>query len=712
MKLHHLLILTLICLASLSNAQSPVAPPIEYGEEIAGTYGGSTTVLRSPNAIYAVKEYRGPRTNSVVLSKLGDKSWDLTLCSNTTTNGSASSCPIQVGYASQSDGILISDGSELKKIDAEGKMSWIKNLNNLQLIDASTTLQDGFYLLVKPLNGAYALMKVDKDGIQKWVLELRNFSAKDIQTTSDDGVVVVGESGILYYLSSGILGWSNTNEATKVTIADESKMYALNNKGITQYNIANGEKKWSLDIANITDLKVTKNKDVVLMTGNMLYRIKESGITEWSNSEWGGGKQVMIMEDGGILVTKSKTGTSSKIAKIGVNNQVIWTKEFNPFYGFLGSLSANTSPDNGIYLSGGYFKDNATVGYPSLLLKIAPYDTTCRYKPVVSSSQDTEFCNKGSKIIYGGLSKIAGNILEKLDANLLIQWQKDGTDISNAAKIDYTATSTGIYRLKITQGKCTAVSDAVSMKVVNETPPTVTSSSENICKGEVVTLTAKGCDGAVIWSNGNRGLSVSAIPTENTVYSATCLKQLSNLANCMSEVSNKINVKVSQPDGLVASIALPNATNIYEPDSVVLKATEGLNYSFQWQKDGANIGGATKSSYGVKQSGNYSVEVKREACKAVSNAVNITVNKLLSVEPNESWVKIRPNPVSSDLYIDLPSGESIKSISIFSVDGKEVFKKRVLDQDSVLKLDTLPRGKYIFRVITSKGIFSRNLILE
>ena len=68
----------------------------------------------------------------------------------------------------------------------------------------------------------------------------------------------------------------------------------------------------------------------------------------------------------------------------------------------------------------------------------------------------------------------------------------------------------------------------------------------------------------------------------------------------------------------------------------MLTASTGAGYSYQWQKNGANICGATCSVYTATASGSYTVIVTNSSkCTATSTAVTVTVNtvQVITAQP-------------------------------------------------------------------------------
>jgi hypothetical protein len=77
-----------------------------------------------------------------------------------------------------------------------------------------------------------------------------------------------------------------------------------------------------------------------------------------------------------------------------------------------------------------------------------------------------------------------------------------------------------------------------------------------------------------------------------------------------------------------AVITPGGATTFCSGGSVVLNATAGAGYTYQWQQGGADILGATNSSYTATATGNYSVRIASFSCVSTSPGTTVTVNSV------------------------------------------------------------------------------------
>lgn len=74
-------------------------------------------------------------------------------------------------------------------------------------------------------------------------------------------------------------------------------------------------------------------------------------------------------------------------------------------------------------------------------------------------------------------------------------------------------------------------------------PPVITGSAKFICRNESVVLTATGCAGTVIWSNGDTGNTITLKPQQTTKYTAICRAK----PGCISCFADVWKVTVNTP---------------------------------------------------------------------------------------------------------------------------------------------------------------------
>jgi hypothetical protein len=101
--------------------------------------------------------------------------------------------------------------------------------------------------------------------------------------------------------------------------------------------------------------------------------------------------------------------------------------------------------------------------------------------------------------------------------------------------------------------------------------------------------------------------------------------------------NGKVNVTYTAPPPVVS--VHPLAQNLGAGATISLSVTASLADSYQWKKNGVNIGGATgttytKSNITTADAGNYSVDVTNIFSTTSSNAASIVVNPLPTLAPS------------------------------------------------------------------------------
>lgn len=169
--------------------------------------------------------------------------------------------------------------------------------------------------------------------------------------------------------------------------------------------------------------------------------------------------------------------------------------------------------------------------------------------PIVSASNMT-ICNGQSTILTA--AGCTGNV-EWSDGSIGASVQVSPSTITN-----YTA----ICRVNTCVSQ---ESNLITIVVSAPTTPTVAASNTNICSGELVTLTAAGCNGNVNWSNGMTGASINVTPSTTTTYSASC-----SVGTCTSDASGTVTIEVGSGQSPVITAS---SNNICSGDEVTLSVT-------------------------------------------------------------------------------------------------------------------------------------------
>jgi uncharacterized repeat protein (TIGR01451 family)/gliding motility-associated-like protein len=194
--------------------------------------------------------------------------------------------------------------------------------------------------------------------------------------------------------------------------------------------------------------------------------------------------------------------------------------------------------------------------------------------------------------------------------------------------INITPSSSSKYTARCKEGSCLSeTSDTLCVMVGVPNAPVISCLKSTICTVETTTLTAKGCLGEVIWSNGFKGtiLNVSSPISGTFTYTAVC-KAVSG--KCESGVSNSIKITVGS--NVIKPTVISELRNICPYESVNLNnailgnpSTQGGAFEFHTEN---NPGSPILPSVGMVGTGTfYLFERSKEGCYSSGSVVNVKI---------------------------------------------------------------------------------------
>ncbi|WP_435353921.1 beta strand repeat-containing protein [Emticicia sp. SJ17W-69] len=163
--------------------------------------------------------------------------------------------------------------------------------------------------------------------------------------------------------------------------------------------------------------------------------------------------------------------------------------------------------------------------------------------------------------ITGPNSVVCPNSNVSLSANGcagVITWNNGQTGSS----LNFIATASGTYSATCASGGCVSVaSNTFSVNVSNTTSNamTLTALNAKICNGQSTSLTASGCGGNILWSNGSTTSTITVSPSVTGTYSATCTDN-----GCTGNSVNILQIQV---------VPIPNAPTLYGQSQIICKGT-------------------------------------------------------------------------------------------------------------------------------------------
>ena len=340
------------------------------------------------------------------------------------------------------------------------------------------------------------------------------------------------------------------------------------------------------------------------------------------------------------------------------------------------TYKAESSPDNSTWTtlsstitSGGlttsYTATTNTNYYRITLTAIASYDTGGTYGTAIGKTGTVLYgtaatapsisTQPASATVTAGTS-VTFTVVASGTGTLSYQWKKAGANISGATSASYTiaspqTTDAGSYTVAVTNSVGTTTSSAATLTVnAAATVPGITTqpTSLTVTTGASATFTVVASGTAPLsyqWQKGGVAIG-GATSASYTIASAQAADAgsyacvVTNAAG--SATTNTVTLTVSAaavaPSIATQPVSLTVTTGASATFTVVANGTAPLSY--QWQKGGAAIGGATAASYTMASAqaadaGSYACVVTNSAGSATTSTVTLTVSTV-AVAPSIS----------------------------------------------------------------------------
>lgn len=233
--------------------------------------------------------------------------------------------------------------------------------------------------------------------------------------------------------------------------------------------------------------------------------------------------------------------------------------------------------------------------------------------PTIAASGSTVFCSGGSVTLNATIG-----------AGLLAQWQNAELDIAGETAVSYVASTSGDYRMKVTNGVgCAAYSSTIKV-VVNPLPDNTTSvtGGTDICNGETSVILAPTKTGYTYqWRN--LGIDISG-ETSNPFYAKTAGTYSVRIVDSNGCQINSSDVVITVK--FVAPFYIHPYGNTFFCDGEKTKlATQSGFTSYQWYLNGVFIPGATDTFVYADKNGKYSVRVQDPTNGCFDNSLGFNI---------------------------------------------------------------------------------------
>ncbi|HEY9153775.1 MAG TPA: immunoglobulin domain-containing protein, partial [Opitutaceae bacterium] len=255
--------------------------------------------------------------------------------------------------------------------------------------------------------------------------------------------------------------------------------------------------------------------------------------------------------------------------------------------------------------------------------------------PAISTQPVSQTVTAGSSVTFS---------VAATGTPLSYQWQKGGVAIAGATSSSFIIASTsagdaGSYTVVVSNsaGNVTSIAATLTVNPLIVAPTIITQpTSQTVTTGNSVTfsVTATGTSPTYQWQKG--GVAISGATSSSFTIASTSSGDAGTYTVVVSNTAGNVTSNGATLT-LTASVVAPSITaqpssqTVTAGNTVTFNVTaNGTSLSYQWQKGGVAIAGATGSSLnftaGTSDAGIYTVVVSNSAGSVTSSAATLTVN--------------------------------------------------------------------------------------
>jgi predicted outer membrane repeat protein len=179
--------------------------------------------------------------------------------------------------------------------------------------------------------------------------------------------------------------------------------------------------------------------------------------------------------------------------------------------------------------------------------------------------------------------------------------------------------------------------------------------------------------------------------------------------------SGNVTVKGNNSCGDGAASTLAITVNAIPPKPTISLTSNVLHSDAsngnQWYTQNGFLNGAINQDYTVSVNGDYYVIVTLLGCSSdASNILNVILTGI-EVTENKKTVKVYPNPVSNELFIEMEGSNGKLNFEIVNTLGQIVLKGNLVDKTIVQTSNFLP-GIYLIKLENGKTFEFKKIIKE
>ncbi|OQB62650.1 MAG: Ser-Thr-rich glycosyl-phosphatidyl-inositol-anchored membrane family protein [Bacteroidetes bacterium ADurb.Bin141] len=231
--------------------------------------------------------------------------------------------------------------------------------------------------------------------------------------------------------------------------------------------------------------------------------------------------------------------------------------------------------------------------------------------PVITANGSTTICAASSVVLTAPAGASA------------YQWYRNNVALATGTGQNYTANSHGTYYCNVT-GSCSGNSNSIVVSVINNPTPVISSTTpRTFCSPGYVVLTANSFPGVTYQWQKNSVDIPGAVSATLTVTDAGGYRVIETANGC----SKSITASVLKANSVTAHISTNDQTTICAMNGTVTMTVDDSipGYSYQWQKDGVSISGATGTNYTATSTGNYTCVISASCGTTTSNNIAVSI---------------------------------------------------------------------------------------
>lgn len=290
-----------------------------------------------------------------------------------------------------------------------------------------------------------------------------------------------------------------------------------------------------------------------------------------------------------------------------------------------------------------------------------------------------------------------------LGSSPMYQWKLNGNNVgTNSSSYTNSSLVNGdVVLVEVTSSEtcvtsATATSSPITM-TVNSLPviSLTPSTTDDLCNGDVLTVSASPAGGSFVWSSGGTTGSLDADLVGSGMHTLTYNYTDGN--GCSNSSTLQANVI------LLPIPTISQGVNVIECNQA--------GFSYQWFNSSGPIPGATNQQYSPTANGDYTVQISQGDCMEESAPFTVTGIHL------EEWssvrsVEIYPVPASEKITLNIDAlfveDAQFELVDMFGKVHAEMVQQLNVGLNQIeINTSALPSGYYMLRAIGPNGSYNQ-----